>query len=665
MTVSHISQGPRHLFWGSVLGFLLANFWMADIGNIGKNAYLFSILYVLSFILLFLIMRLFPHEWSLQKQWIFIIATALVVRLAFLAFPASDDTGRYIWEGYLLNKGYNPFIYPANSPVLEPFIDALQDIWEGMNHKDATGCYPPLSMLIFRLAAFLSPTKAFFNLIIVLFDIATVWVLILLVRVHQLPLKRVLLYALNPLVLVFIAGESHLDSIQNFFIWLCFYLLFRKKEHLGFVSSGCAIMSKYFSVIFTPFILNAKNWKRMFFLFGTLFVLYLPFWDTGMHLFTSLKPFGAVMHYNDSLTVFLRDLFGPYTTLVSVVLLAICFAVIFLLVHDPLKSCYLAVGCLLLLIATLHSWYLVLITPFLIFFPSRAWIFLHIAVIFTFPVLHYSYYTGVFQEIHWIKWFEYLPFYGLLLWDTVRCRPYFTDRRFDPVSRISVIIPTLNEAQNIGRCLDAVREDATVLETIVVDGGSTDGTLRIAEEKGAQVLHSAKGRGHQIKSGVLQARGDLILILHADCVLADEVPNHILKKLQKNAQLIGGAVGMRYRQRPLTNRFIEWLNNIRARWTGIAFGDQAQFFRREALSLIGGFPDQMLMEDIELSMRLKEHGQLCFIAKGVVVSSRRWEKMGFCPNFCRVVWLCLSYLVQRRLGLGDTTRRDFYERYNK
>ena len=159
-----------------------------------------------------------------------------------------------------------------------------------------------------------------------------------------------------------------------------------------------------------------------------------------MHLFNSLKPFGLVMHYNDSLTVFLRDWFGPNSTLVSVILLTICFAFIFLLVHDPLKSSYLAVGCLLLLISTLHPWYLTLMAPFLVFFPSRAWLYLHAAVVFTFPVSHYSYYTGVFQEIHWIKWFEYLPFYGLLLWDTFRNRPYFTDRHFVSVQNISIII---------------------------------------------------------------------------------------------------------------------------------------------------------------------------------------------------------------------------------
>jgi rSAM/selenodomain-associated transferase 2 len=284
-------------------------------------------------------------------------------------------------------------------------------------------------------------------------------------------------------------------------------------------------------------------------------------------------------------------------------------------------------------------------------------------VVLTFPVLHNLYYNGVFQEIHWIKWFEYLPFYALLLWDAFRNRPYFTDRHFAPVQKISVIIPVLNEAQNLGQCLDAVREHPAIIETIVVDGGSTDDTRKIAKERGATVLHSKKGRGHQINAGVSLANGDLLVILHGDCVLQTDTLSRMLTQLQKYPQYIGGAVGMRYAQRPLSNRFIEWLNNSRARWTGIAFGDQAQFFRKDALALIGGFPDQMLMEDVELSMRLKEQGPLCFIPQGVIVSGRRWKSVGFMPNFMKVIWLCFKYLIQRRLGLGDATRQDFYEYY--
>ena len=374
-------------------------------------------------------------------------------------------------------------------------------------------------------------------------------------------------------------------------------------------------------------------------------------------------PFGTVMHYNDSLTVLLREIFGTQTTFVSVILLSFCFAVMYILVHDPLKSVYLAVGCLLLLIATLHPWYLTLITLFLVFFPSRAWLYLHIAVVFTFPVLHVAYYTGVFQEIHWVKWFEYLPFYALLIWDTFKKTQVFPARHFAPVRSISLIIPTLNESANIRQCLASIEKNRTVLETIVVDGGSTDDTQEIARQVGAHVIQAPKGRGYQIYAGVSQASGDVILILHADCLLDTDILPQILHKLNEYPYYIGGSVGMAYLTQTFAKRIIAGLNNSRARWTGIAFGDQVQFFRREALPLIGGYPEMMLMEDVELSMRLKEHGSLCFLPKGVLVSTRRWERMGTLYNVRRVLWSCLSYLVQRRLGIGDPQRRDFYDRY--
>jgi len=231
------------------------------------------------------------------------------------------------------------------------------------------------------------------------------------------------------------------------------------------------------------------------------------------------------------------------------------------------------------------------------------------------------------------------------------------------VRSISVVIPALNEAETIGPCLDSLQREKAITETIVVDGGSSDGTREIAINKGYRVVSAKRGRGSQIKKGIRHCSGDVILVLHADCLICPSLPALVVRTLNENPQCIGGATGMEYLEGSWKNRFVSWLNNARARWTGISFGDQAQFFRRGALPLIDGFPDLMLMEDVELSMRLKEHGQLCFIPRGVVVSKRRWERLGFWSTGMGVVWRCSRYLVQRRLGIGDGRRRDLYERY--
>ena len=591
---------------------------------------------------------------------LFILIMAVIARLAFLSFLHSHDVNRYIWEGYILNEGFNPYIHAPNDPILKPLVN---EIWHGINHKDATACYPPLAMLFFRLGAFISPTPVFFKLFMALFDLATVWVLACLLRSYRMPPSRVLLYALNPLVLVYVAGEGHLDAMQAFFICLCFLLFAQKRKGWGFFSLGCAVMSKYFAIILTPFLINARNWKKSFYLLGALAAFYLPFWGTGSHFFSSLVPFGTDMHYNDSITVLLRALLGQKMVWASVILFGLCLLIIFLTVHDPLRSSYLAVGCLLLFLGTLHPWYLILITPFLVFFPSRAWLYLHMAVLFTFPVMHGEYYTGVFQEIHWLKIFEYVPFYGLLIWGVLREGYMFPTTPFEPVRTISVIVPTLNESENIARCLGALQRDRAITEAIVVDGGSRDGTREVARRMGYRVVTAEKGRGNQIRKGIDYCKGDVILIVHADCLIREGIPSFILRELNEKRQCIGGATGMEYLQGSLKSRFVAWVNNARARWTGISFGDQAQFFRREALSLIGGFPHLMLMEDVELPMRLKENGPLCFISHGVAVSKRRWERQGFWSTGMGAVWRCFRFLVQRRLRIGDGSRRDLYERY--
>ena len=632
---------------------------MARSGPIGTHALSFSIFYTLSFLLLVGFVQTFPVAWSDRRQFILVFCLALMARLFFLSFPASFDVNRYVWEGHLLNQGINPYIHAPDDPALTPLIN---DLWQDINHKDATACYPPLAMLLFRFTALLSPSPVLFKALFVLFDLGAICVLFLLLRSRALPVSRLSLYALNPLVLVFIAGEAHLDSIQVFFVALCFYFLEQDKDAFGFFSLGCAIMSKYMAAVIAPFLITKENWKRSLFLLPAL-IFYIPFWDTGTHLFTSLIPFSQVMHYNDSITVILRVIFGSSTFWVSALLLGACLFIVFVVVHDRLRSAYLAIGCVLLLFPTLHPWYLVLITPFLLFFPSRPWFYLHWAVVFTVPVLHVENMTGVFQEIHWLKLFEYIPFYGLLFWENFRSLPLSASHAFNPVSRVSVIVPTLNESDNIAGCLESVKKEEVADEVIVVDAGSTDNTTEVARRLGTKVIEERKGRGLQIQAGVEASQGDVILVLHADCVINQGMISRMLSELNRELRYIGGALGMAYERASVKNLFVAWLNNVRARWTGVSFGDQAQFFRREALVLIGGYPDLMLMEDVELAMRLKNKGPLCFIPKGVVVSARRWENMGFWLNFRRVLQNCLRYLVQRRLGIGDQVRKHEYDRY--
>lgn len=658
------TQASRPFFWVHLALFLTVIFFMSRMGPVGRHLGPFSFLYAASFGLLWLVYKNFPVEWPHKKQLAMIFGIAVLCRIFFVPFPPSDDVNRYIWEGFIFNQGVNPYLHaPEDSIVTALGLTPMaKDIWHNINHKDASAAYPPMMILFFGFLSSVSKSPVFFKTVMTLFDIMLIPVLARMANSRQIKPSMLILYALNPLVIVFIAGEGHLDAVQVFFVCLSLVCFTHGKDGCGFFSLGLAVMSKYFALILLPFLINRKNWKKTVALFIP-FIFFLPFLDAGKGLFSSLIAFGTTMHYNDSLAHILRVFFGSSAVLAGTSLLFICLAVIFFLVHDPFRSSYLAIACLLAFAPTIHPWYIVLITPFMVFFPSRAWLFLHFGVIFTFPVLSREFQTDVFQEIHWLKGFEYLPFFGLLVFDFVRRRPVSAQPRYGPVKAFSVVIPTLNEAKNISGAFESLKNETGILEIVVADGGSSDPTREMSKELGAVVVESKKGRGHQIRAGIDPCRGDVILVLHADCRVIPGTFERIKTALNQNSNLMGGSLGMSFPDPSPRNRFLAFLNNWRARWTGISFGDQGQFFRTAALDKINGFPHQMLMEDIELSLRLKEKGALCFLSKGIIVSQRRWDDTGFWPNFKKVIALSSAYLIKRRLGMGDEQRKDFYSRY--
>ena len=226
-----------------------------------------------------------------------------------------------------------------------------------------------------------------------------------------------------------------------------------------------------------------------------------------------------------------------------------------------------------------------------------------------------------------------------------------------------MVIPTLNEADNVATAVASAQNQPEVAEIVVADGGSTDGTLESARQAGARVVSAPQGRGHQIRAGIDHTRADVIVVLHADSRLEPEAIRRILEALTAFERAPGGALGMRFEGHARATRWIARLNHLRARWAGIAFGDQGQFFRRAALNTVGGFPACMLMEDVELSLRLKQIGRPLYVDDGIWVSDRRWGREGLGGNVITVVHLCVGYLLLRRLGVDLGENSSFYRRY--
>lgn len=202
---------------------------------------------------------------------------------------------------------------------------------------------------------------------------------------------------------------------------------------------------------------------------------------------------------------------------------------------------------------------------------------------------------------------------------------------------ISIIIPVLNEAEHIQSVLEAVLLAAgnQPYEIIIADGGSTDGTLNRVEQFKAQkktpmkniavhIVMSQKGRARQMNAGAMQVSGDWLLFLHADSIL----PKNSLVKIA-NAKTGWGRFDVRLSSSKLWAQMISFMINRRSRVTGIATGDQAIFIKRELFDAVKGFPNQPLMEDVELCKRLLTANQKpTLLRQKVMTSSRRWEKHG-------------------------------------
>jgi rSAM/selenodomain-associated transferase 2 len=196
---------------------------------------------------------------------------------------------------------------------------------------------------------------------------------------------------------------------------------------------------------------------------------------------------------------------------------------------------------------------------------------------------------------------------------------------------ISVIIPTLNEEKSLPRTLACLSASAPT-EIIIVDGGSTDGTLSVAQEfcahtANARVITSPQGRARQMNEGAKASQGDILMFLHADTQLPVQAGRIVESALAKR-NAVGGRFNVRFDNPSAWSRVISSFMNQRSRLTGIATGDQALFVRRQVFELLGGFAQIPLMEDIEFSSRLQQAGRTVALRDTVVTSFRRWDKQG-------------------------------------
>ena len=209
----------------------------------------------------------------------------------------------------------------------------------------------------------------------------------------------------------------------------------------------------------------------------------------------------------------------------------------------------------------------------------------------------------------------------IVVWKSEAARKEVSPR---PV--ISIIIPTLNEAKNLAATLVSTESRADV-EIMVVDGGSSDGTIEVAKSFGVRLLTTSAGRARQANAGGLAAGGEILVFLHGDTRLPRGFSRYVLDILRKPG-VVAGAFTLGIDGCEFGFRIIEMLANLRSSLFQMPYGDQGIFLRTEVFRALGGFPDMVLMEDFVLVQRLRKRGKVTMAPVAVKTSARRWRELG-------------------------------------
>lgn len=207
---------------------------------------------------------------------------------------------------------------------------------------------------------------------------------------------------------------------------------------------------------------------------------------------------------------------------------------------------------------------------------------------------------------------------------------------------VSVIVPALNEAGFLEVLLDNLRSQAPD-QIVVVDGGSSDGTERLA------TLAAPRGRASQMNAGAVRATSDILLFLHADCTL-DPGAIDAIRAAARDPQVIGGNLDTHFGGDDWVARTFNWIYRARLPF-GVFYGDSGIWVRREFFERTGGYRDFPIMEDYELARRMFKAGRLAHLPQRVYVSPRRWKNGGLLHAL--TVWV----LIQGGYSLGVAPRR--------
>lgn len=370
-----------------------------------------------------------------RRLFWFILAVAVLCRVILQFSPPtlSDDIYRYLWDARMQFHGVNPYVYAPDSEEVAHLRDEYH---AGVNNKDVPTVYPPLMQAVFAAAAYLWYSPASMKLLFTLCDLGVILLAVLMLRRRSLPEERVLIYAWNPLVLVEIAGSGHNDSLPVALMLAALLAVDGLRPVRAVAWLSLSMLAKWFTVMLVPAFFRRVGSIRPFWLLPVLLLaFYLPYMDAGPRLFSGLLVYGDKWRFNDS--VFSIIFFLTDSLNVSKIIVAALFAGLAAFcavrITDPFRSAFILLGGYLVLTPTVQPWYLVWIIPFLCLYPNPAWILLSGLAALSYHVLIGFVLTECWHEETWVRFVQYVPFYGLLIAHSLRNGTWRTVSR--PASR--------------------------------------------------------------------------------------------------------------------------------------------------------------------------------------------------------------------------------------
>jgi rSAM/selenodomain-associated transferase 2 len=218
---------------------------------------------------------------------------------------------------------------------------------------------------------------------------------------------------------------------------------------------------------------------------------------------------------------------------------------------------------------------------------------------------------------------------------------------------IGVVIPTLDEAENLPGLLEDLQRVAVPLDIVVADGGSLDDTLAVAERRGARAVVAPRGRGVQMNAGARAARGEWLFFVHADTRVPAPARRALLGAVVDDPDAEVAVFRFAIDLPPAGKRFIEVGQALRQALYGLPYGDQGLLVRRELFFAVGGFPEIPLLEDVALLRRLRRRSPVRVLPAAILTSGRRYRRGGVLRTWLRhtaIIALYFAGVAPRRLA---------------